>query len=431
MDKKTAFDYTIHYISRQEERKKNRSQNHLKKNLIQEKNFIYRIFSILILLTIMLMASLLPKKKKFVKKENAYAYISLPKRKKLINNTLQEMVINDVIEYIDNIGKKTLAYVEPSTKMLLYSKINLNSFWSICIVFLKVLSHLNKKDQLSFEVAHSALRFIIYIYVNYFSISKQNIKSAFFIAEYGCFQASFIACCKILKVDVFAFQHGIIRDTHTGYIFEKNSYGSYKGLLPDRLLVWSDFEVKKLIKLGWNRDKLFNLRIYSKSFEKQISFPKIKTIEFISQAHGIKLDLIIEICEKIVKSNKINDLKLNYKAHPNEPTTVSKLIKSKFHNKIKISNYDGFKKDTLYLTIASSRGFEAIMHGNRCLQIDTNGLWGKLIDDTDIAGFHYTKKLFSLDKVINKIVNKEERYSSGSTIINHKNGILNSINLLL
>ena len=279
------------------------------------------------------------------------------------------------VSIIGQSSVEKLNKVEPKIDLLLDSNVNFIAkklrYLALIITFVIAFLHyqkLKKIDKITFKKTWSLLsefyiKYIIYLF--YYKIIKP--KSVLFtFASYGC--EAEIAALKKLDIKILEYQHGHFYSEHYGYNYNKLLKPlKQKLLLPDNILVFSDYWIRILTGLGFFDD--YDFRVTGnpsfESIEKLILNTENKTPVLVcSQPNSSYLFM-----EFINNYNANSDYKDQFfwiiKLHPREESFVwNEFIKN--HNNVEITSentYSLLKSVDIQVTGSSTTLYEALYFG--------------------------------------------------------------------
>ena len=201
-----------------------------------------------------------------------------------------------------------------------------------------------------------------------------------------------IAACKNMGLDVWDLQHGTIYEEHPSYniLDGKNVLGS-DFLLPDKCLVYGEFWRKRLLKSGWESNRVSVVGYFldvTPAFDKVESAPYLL---YTSQPHSS--EAIICHIRSIEHEVKLRGWDILIAVHPH-PSEKNDLYDEVLSENIKISKldaYDSLRNCVTHISVSSTLLWEAILFEKPSYILEYGreavGLLGDLID------FGYAKAL--------------------------------------
>lgn len=265
-------------------------------------------------------------------------------------------------------------------------------------------------------------RLNLYVYI----LRRVSPAVAAVVVSYG--KETFIEACKILKIPVVEFQHGVLNRYHFGYSYPGED--SKKITFPDYFLsfgnYWSNcieypIRQKKVISAGFPY-----LELEKKKYENVMKKPQIL---FLSQKTiGSKLS---KIAVELSKNNNIN-FKICYKLHPFEYDNWKQNYPWLKDSKIRVidkdipSLYRLFAESEIQVGVQSTAIYEGL-----CFNLDTYifALPGAEYMSDLIKG-KFVSSVNSVGDLISKINNREETSKFNSTKFFKNNSIKNIKNFI-
>lgn len=205
-------------------------------------------------------------------------------------------------------------------------------------------------------------------------ITKIKPKAAIVICSYG--KEDFIEACKLNKIPVIEFQHGVITKYHVGYSYEKNS--AKKNNFPDFLFTFGKFW-EESVNYPIPKEQIVSVGFPELEIRKQLyqAVKKKKQILFISQKTiGLKLSKFAVELSKI----KNLDYRIIYKLHPFEFLSWKEDFPWLVHSNIEVIGHQGvnlyqlFAESEIQVGVYSTAIFEGLSFHLKTFLVDIIGI---------------------------------------------------------
>lgn len=323
---------------------------------------------------------------------------------------------NSPVNHIENSCKKNRIY------FLDYLSLKVN----ILTIFHKIF-YRKKTNLVIKEIPKHKIEFITKIQYIQFKLYKKEfenmfsnnntIKKIYIKTSYTPRHQALIFTAKNHNIEVIELQHGIISQTHPGYIFKKKFDNK---LFPDKLLVYG-LEVKKLIE---NESYIYQNMGYHKqlrNIKKKYSMSKEKLVRKINP-DGKKIILITSqwIKKDDIKKRTLNLLKkvsseyiVILKTHPLEKNVSEFYKELKEYKNFKlitdnnISVYELFEITDIHTSFFSTCVFESLIWSiPNILFKDSDSL--NLNNISNESGVYFTKDTEEYTKKLNEVLSNFE-----------------------